>query len=382
MDSRSAVKWLKESSLCLLNPKAPPEEQNRLMQLAEKFALKNHIWIASSGSSSESTESAKLIALSEEALLVSAEAVNRHLQAEQKDIWVQVLPRFHVGGLSIEARAFLSRSKIISGLDEHGKWSAQFFNDSVERTQASLSALVPTQVWDLVKAHLPAPKSLRAVVVGGSALSVELSAQARSLGWPLLQSYGMTECSSQIATARLNSNNRDDSKLQLLSHVEAKLSTGGYLKIKSKALLTGYAQWRQQQAIWVDPKFEGWFETSDLAEIEDGHLTSIGRGGEYIKISGEGVQLGQLQEKLETIIQTETQFSPIHFAIFSIPDSRSEYKIVLAVANSLQAEVQNLVQSFNSKVAPYEKIQQVFLIDAIPRTELGKIARKKLRSMI
>ena len=63
------------------------------------------------------------------------------------------------------------------------------------------SSLVPAQVLDLVRAGLRPPPVLRAIVVGGGAISAELYRDARALGWPVLPSYGMTECCSQIATA-------------------------------------------------------------------------------------------------------------------------------------------------------------------------------------
>ena len=42
-------------------------------------------------------------------------------------------------------------------------------------------------------------------MTGGGALDPSLYKQARDLGWPLLPSYGLTECGSQVATASLSS---------------------------------------------------------------------------------------------------------------------------------------------------------------------------------
>ncbi|NIP97055.1 MAG: o-succinylbenzoate--CoA ligase, partial [Akkermansiaceae bacterium] len=40
----------------------------------------------------------KWVSLRREALLVSAEAVNRHLEVEPADVWMLALPHHHVGG--------------------------------------------------------------------------------------------------------------------------------------------------------------------------------------------------------------------------------------------------------------------------------------------
>jgi o-succinylbenzoate---CoA ligase len=173
------IDWLSTDSHVLLNPRMPEEERRRLESLV--VDLPGHVWLATSGT----TGALKLTALSKRALLASAAAVNRHLQSDDRDVWLCVLPTFHVGGLGIYARAFLSGARVVtSGWED-----------------VTLASLVPAQVTDLVRDRVEAPPSLRAVVVGGGALSEELYAAARALGWPLLPSYGMTECCSQVATA-------------------------------------------------------------------------------------------------------------------------------------------------------------------------------------
>ena len=111
------------------------------------------------------------------------------------------------------------------------------------RRRATLSALVPAQIHDLVEAELHAPESLRAIVIGGGALSPTLYARARALGWPLLPSYGLSELCSQAATAPLSSLDEVLSDMpapELLSHVEAKLGDDDRLCLKSPALFSGY----------------------------------------------------------------------------------------------------------------------------------------------
>ena len=153
-------------------------------------------------------------------MLASAAAVNRRLEAVEGDVWFRVLPAFHVGGLGIHARAFLSGARV-----EVGSWDPGRFAASDAMTLASL---VPAQVSDLVERRLPPPRHLRAVVVGGGALSDELYRAARDLGWPVLPSYGMTECCSQIATA-----SRAGPELVLLDHLEAR-SDGGHLAFRGE----------------------------------------------------------------------------------------------------------------------------------------------------
>ncbi len=82
------------------------------------------------------------------------------------------------------------------------------FAEEMNEGAVTLTSLVPTQVHDLVQCALACPPSLRAVVVGGAELDPVLGERARELGWPVLQSYGMTEAASQVATASLASLDR------------------------------------------------------------------------------------------------------------------------------------------------------------------------------
>src|SRR5690606_28674444 len=138
--------------------------------------------------------------LSKEAVLCSAAAVNRHFQIDSSDIWINVLPTCHVGGDGIFVRAFFSGSSVINYFNEKIKWNPKAIVKRVGETKATLTALVPTQLHDLIKENIRAPESLRAVVIGGGALNSILESRGVELGWRLFPSYGLTECASQVAT--------------------------------------------------------------------------------------------------------------------------------------------------------------------------------------
>src|SRR5438094_4306455 len=155
------IAWQSDETHLLLNPRMPVDERQRLERLfATAPSLRAHIWIATSGT----TGSLKLTALSKEALLASAAAVNRHLDAGAGDIWCCVLPTFHVGGLGIQARAMLAGARLLTAL-----WEPLGFTAFCAEERVTLSSLVPAQVSDLVRAGARAPASLRAIVVGGGA---------------------------------------------------------------------------------------------------------------------------------------------------------------------------------------------------------------------
>jgi len=345
------IDWTSDESHVFLNPRMPPDEDERLRSLV--IDLPAHLWLATSGT----TGALKLTALSKQAMLVSAAAVNRHLAAEARDVWCCVLPEFHVGGLGIFARAFLSGSRVM-----RAQWDARAFARNDEMTLASL---VPAQVSDLVQLRLPAPRNLRTIVIGGGVLADTLYEQARALGWPLMPSYGMTETCSQVATAMLAS-----PELVILDHIEARIEPDGRLAFRSEALLTCYAT----EQGFVDPKdSDGWFITEDLGSMEGRILRVDGRRGDFVKIGGESVDLARLDAILSSV-------AGVHGAVVAVPDARLGQVIHLAVDDSV--EEGDVVTAFNARVHPFERARAVHRVAEIPRSPLGKLMRAKLLQAI
>lgn len=311
--------------------------------------LPAHLWLATSGT----TGALKLTALSKKAMLASAAAVNRHLQSNAKDVWLNVLPTFHVGGLGIHARAFLSGARVVTA-----EWDPQQFAKQQEMT---LSSLVPAQVRDLVDQRMKPPQRLRAIVVGGGALEPSLYEEARELGWPVLPSYGMTETCSQVATATLAS-----PELILLDHVEARTEEDGRLAFRGESLLTAYGT----KDGLIDPKnADSWFITEDLGTAKNNVLSVGGRRGDFIKIGGESVDLARLDAILDAIAGAQA-------AVVAVPDPRLGQVIHLAVTSA--AETHTVKAAFDASVHPFERARAIHVVPEIPRSPLGKLLRKKL----
>jgi O-succinylbenzoic acid--CoA ligase len=351
------IAFFDDETHVLLNPRMPDDDRRALEHLASEVpSLRAHLWIATSGT----TGALRLVALSKQAILSSARAVNLHLDATSSDTWACVLPTFHVGGLGIHARAMLTKSRVIT-LD----WDARQFVQTATTEHVTLASLVPAQVRDLVALDDHAPRSMRAIVVGGGAMPHDLYAAARDRGWPVLPSYGMTEAGSQIATAR-----GESEELHVLPHVDVRVEADQRLAFRGSSLLTGYAHFDHRgRAVFADPKVDGWFVSEDRGEVEGDVLRLLGRAGAFVKIGGESVDLARLDAILDSVRQTADA------AIIAVPDDRLGHVIHLAAATD---DVNRIVESFNARVLPFERIRAVRRVTAIPRSPLGKLLRSRL----
>lgn len=337
----------KESHL-LLNPRMPRADRERLERLEPP--LEGHVFVATSGS----TGAMKLVALSKAAILASAAAVNERLEITSRDRWAAVLPPFHVGGLGIHARAHLSGCHVVAM-----SWNAAAF----AAADVTVASLVPAQVHDLVAGGFAPPHSLRAILVGGGALNPALDERALAAGWPVLASYGMSECCSTVAIRDV-----------LLGHVEARCDEDGRIALRGPSLLTGYAT---EEGL-VDPKRDGWFLTEDLGESQGRLLRVRGREGEFVKVGGESVDLSRLDRILGELIHD----AGFDAAVIAQPDRRLGAVIHLVAADGgrggVEATAGTIVEAFNARVLPFERIRAVRYLRCIPRSPLGKLRRAEL----
>ncbi len=371
------LSWENHESLLLLNPSYSREEQKRFqLILKTAHAWPGHIWLSTSGSSGP-----KWVGLAKQALLSSAAAVNQHLNSHQDDRWVNALPHFHVGGLGVWARAYLSGAVVYDFKKDYpGKWQPADFYRYIQHTKGTLTALVPTQLHDLIALGWQAPSSLRAVVIGGGALLPSLYEQAVALNWPILPSYGLTECASQVATASLDSwKLQKMPSLQLLMHLRG-CEREGRLCFAGSSLLSTYAYLEGEEVHFIDPKVEGWFISEDRGTIQKEQVTVLGRVDAVFKVGGENVDLVRLETHLQILrLQLKTE---AEVTLVAMPDTRLGQSIHLASDSPNKEQLAPLIQQFQQTVLPFERIRKIYLLRQLPRSSLGKILKQQLITQI
>ncbi len=319
----------------------------------------------------------KWVALTKSAMLVSAKAVNAHFTVTAGDRWLLALPTWHVGGFGILARAFAADVPVET---LSGKWDAKAFALKAKETGATLSSLVPTQVFDLVSAGIAAPKSLRVVLVGGGALSPEVRQAALKLGWPVRTTYGMTETASQVA-----SEVAEGGRMEVLPIWEPETDAEGVLTIRGPALAKGYALCEGSEWRWKPIEMGKGLRTRDRVKLtREGSrcfLQFTGRESGIVKILGELVALGPIQERIEAL-RLELQIIAGEAVVCDLPDERAGSRLVLAVSGMPTADSARLREALNLQLRAFEQIQSVVGLAQIPRGDLGKVRLEELRSLL
>jgi O-succinylbenzoic acid--CoA ligase len=329
--------------------------------------LAGHVLFETSGSSGIP----KSVALSKQALLISAAAVNQHLKVTPASCWGLALPLNHVGGFGVAARAYQADCGFYPFTP---RWEPIAFQKWLGDFQITHTSLVPTQVHDLVQAGCRAPGALRAIVVGGGRLDSITGQAARDLGWPVLASYGMTEAGSQIATQGLELLDQPYQAfpIPLLPIWDAQTAADQVLSISGPALFSGYVSGGD-----FHPRVSSGFLTSDRAALQDRALTPLGRLDTLVKILGELVDPESIERELFAISNGKLSLGT--FAVIAVPDERAGCLLVPFFESSVpQALIDTTLAIYQSNAPGFKRLKPAVTVEKMPRSELGKLQRNKM----
>jgi len=323
------------------------------------YDLQDHFILFSSGTTGGNL---KGYAVSKKALYTNAEAFNKHYQLTSDDVWALSLPTYHIGGLSVLARTRLLGNKLI----ETGSWNPLHWHKAIE--EATITTIVPTQLYDLVKLKLRPSNNLRYVIVGGDFLSSELKKEALELGWPVIVTFGMSEVCSQLAA----SFTPDSDVLNVMPIHKVKTTSDSRLLVKSEALFT--LQFRLEDTVKVTLSQElcdedGYYLTSDSAIIEDDTIKHLGRLGDDFKIAGHLVNLKDLKDRLSSYLLQHDLYGKMELQLDH--DERKGKKLTLFTLEGLEEHHERV-----SDILKPVKLDGISAINGFERTSLGKLKKQ------
>ncbi len=168
---------------------AAPEEDAADYSLRDEIAV-----VFTSGSSGTPKE----VALSMRQVMMSALGSAARTGHDATSRMWGSLPLYHVGGLSLLFRA------LFCGASLHlSRFNARAFADACAEGTLSHASVVPVMLSDILEqlGERPVHSNVRALLCGGAKLPADLHGLAIAKGLPVAETWGMSETASQIATA-------------------------------------------------------------------------------------------------------------------------------------------------------------------------------------
>ncbi len=344
---------------------------------------------------SGTTARPKIVALSHANLLASARHIAGHLALGPADRCLNVMPLFHIHGLVAALLAPLASGGSVvctPGFDE------QRFFDWIAEFAPTWYTAVPT-IHQRVLAHgalyrerAPAHR-FRFVRSSSSALPPRTFERLEALtGAPVIEAYGMTEASHQMASNPLPPAPRKPGSVGVPAGAEIALmdahgqlltpgGTGdtdntGEIVIRGPGVTAGYEGNPQANAASF---VNGWFRTGDLGRLDaDGYLFINGRLKEIVNRGGEKVSPREVDEALlEHPAVAEA-------AAFAVPHASLGEDLAVAVAlrAGRQADEAELRGFLFGRLAEYKIPSAIVFVDAIPKGDTGKVQRTTLHDKL
>jgi O-succinylbenzoic acid--CoA ligase len=337
--------WDEGDAVFPVDPRLPPPARKHILAAVrpdDGVDGNDALVVATSGTTGEP----KATVLTHDAVAASARATSDRLAVDPTaDRWLACLPLAHVGGLSVVTRALVTGTPLTvhDGFDPA----------TVEQAAAdpgrrcTLVSLVPTALRRTDTA------AYRHVVLGGSAMPPDLPPNA-------VTTYGMTETGSGVVYDG-----------RPLAGVELRV-VDGQIHVRAPMLLRTYRD-------GTDPKdADGWFPTGDAGEWDPsaGRLKVFGRTGDLVVTGGENVW----PVAVERVLSRHPGVREV--AVVGRPDPEWGQRVAALVVPEDPTDppsLGSLREAAKEELPAYAAPRELDLVEALPRTPLGKVARSRLR---
>jgi oxalate---CoA ligase len=338
---------------------------------------------------SGTTGKPKRVPLSQRQLVCSARHIAQHLDLSPEDRALCVMPVYHshglIGGLLTPLAAGSSVvCPPVFDASEFPRWVGDFRPTWYTASPTIHHAVVEQLTRD--RAAVPT-HDFRLIRSASSALSVELQRHMEDVwGVPVIQTYGMTETATQLASNPMPPGVRKagsvgrpvGAELRVIDDEGRALPAGqtGAVVARGPAVFAAYEDAPEANA---KAFLDGWFLTGDLGWFdEDGYLFLAGRSKELINRGGEKISPFEVEQALLRLpgvaravaypVDHPTLGEDIHAAV--VPASGS------AVAGpALRSRLFGAIADFKVPAC-------IHVIDRIPEGPGGKVRRRSLHHQI
>lgn len=338
-------------------------------------------------STSGTTGLPKAVPISHSNLLDNVMSSIEHVEfLRPGEVLLNALPNFHTLGYSV--------SGMLPLLGEMG----QAILPSFVPADSALSAIsaagvtgiiaVPTMLSMLLGAVARGgqrPGALSFIISGGDKLNVEMDLRCQELlGAPILEGYGLTECSPVVCINSGYDSRRLGTVGTMLRGYEYQIrdlgggvmpgSSEGVLWLKGPSITRGYFRDPEN----TSARFrDGWFDTGDVVRIQDGYVTIMDRASDIIIVGGFNVYP---QEVELTLLEHPAVASAV-----AVGESHSMtgqvVKAFVVLKDGHDATPREIIDFAKEKLPHFKVPRKVVILRELPVSSTGKVSRRALREM-
>jgi acyl-CoA synthetase (AMP-forming)/AMP-acid ligase II len=312
-------------------------------------------------------------------LALSAHNIVRTYELSPEDVSLCLMPLFHVHGLVAS-----TLSTLLSGgtVVVPARFNPLSFCRTVREQRVTWYSAVPT-IHQLILARsagtrLAGTESLRFIRSCSAPLSIETAEKMEILaGVPVVEAYGMTEASHQMASNPLPPKSRKFGTVGPATGIRIGIMTetgellapnqNGEVVIQGPSVIQAYENNPEANA---KSFVNGWFRTGDEGVLdEEGYLRLTGRIKELINRGGEKIA----PREIDDVLLTHPAVSEA--VCFGVHHSTWGEEVAAAVVLSEPVTEAELIAYCRGRLADFKCPKKFFIVKSIPRTATGKVQR-------
>jgi long-chain acyl-CoA synthetase len=230
------------------------------------------------------------------------------------------------------------------------------------------------------------PKHIKAAGGGGAAMHAAVVQRWEKVtGAPLVEGYGLTESSPVVCFQPLAGRRVADTigvpapntEVRLVDHEGYDVAVGqpGELIVRGPQVMQGY--WNQPHETAQVLK-DGWLYTGDVAVMtEDGTFKIVDRKKDLILVSGFNVYPNEIEDALAR------HDGVLEAAVIGVPDAKTGEAVrAIVVRRDPALTAEALLAHCRSLLTAYKVPARIEFRDELPKTAVGKILRRELRTEV
>jgi long-chain acyl-CoA synthetase len=306
-----------------------------------------------------------------------------------KEVVLATAPLYHISGMNAVLNPAIGLGATLILVE---RFEAENVARLCERYSVSYTVGVPTIFFALADYLERASvdwSSLKCAVSGGGYLPESIKTRFENVTKSrLLQAYGLTECSPGVAMPSMSYEDPVGSCGRVLPSTEVQIRSlldpsivlpvgeVGEICVRGPQVTPGY--WGRDEEN-KKAFIQGFLRTGDVGRLtEDGVLFLVDRLKEIIICSGFNVYPGLIEE----VIFLHPSVSEA--IVIGVPDQyRGEtVKAFVVLKPGTSLDLQELQTFLRPYVSPVEMPKQLEIRASLPRSEVGKLSRHKLREEI
>ena len=308
---------------------------------------------------------------------------------EGAEVFYCILPLFHAFGFTI---CFLAGLRLGAAIAMFPKFDTAMVLAAQRRLPCTFFLGVPPMYERLLAAAESTNVDLSSIhfsLSGAMPLSASLADQwEQATGGLMIEGYGMTEASPILLGSPLASSRARGAlgipfpstqvKIVDPENPSREVPEGevGELIARGPQVFSGY--WNQDDETAEVFTQDGWLRTGDLVQVRDGFIYMADRRKEMINSSGFNVYPSQVEEAVRSMPGV------LDVAAVGVPAGESGEDVVAAVVLEAGASVTltDLRKWAEKSLAHYALPRQIVVMTELPRSQLGKVMRKKVREQL